>query len=145
MTTCTTKSELKQLIKEVLREELFNNSKKHFTESTAKNTDMELCSNCGKAVGSSGKINTFGEYFCLNCWLDYQKTDKFQADLFTLIAYGIVDLPYEDFYEKTERMTRAWNKYKSQMRYKYPDLDLSNIADKFDIRVNEFLGIEGLL
>ena len=78
-----TKLELREMIREALREELSIATK--LTENT--NRTM---------------TNVFGETFTLDEWDDYLNTDKAQVDRFVMVANGeldLSDLP-ENFYDE---------------------------------------------
>ena len=118
-----TKSELKEMLREALIEELSKATK--LTE----NTNRTL-------------TNVFGETFTIDEWEAYLETDKALVDKYIMVVKKELTLPEDNFYEEVEKMNAAWNKYKQELPY--PESVKARIEKNFNFAVDTFLKDEDL-
>lgn len=132
------KSELRQIIREVLREELSTKYKKYKKLKEA----LSRCTNCG-CESEELTANAFGEKLCDDCWDNFINSERGLVDAYEQIAAGETFLldASADPYAKEEEIAKAWNKYRKELVY--PAAKCEKIEAKYEKEVTDYLFGEG--
>lgn len=124
-----TKSELKQMIREALREELASKKKLH--------ESVGCCTACG-AVADYLTSNIFGENLCDDCWDEFISTERGLVDLYELVAKGNPRLlGTYNAHDREAEVSAAWNKYRKD--FKYPKEKIARIEANYDRVITNYL------
>ena len=134
-----TKSELRRMIREVLKEELF--AHKTLKEDTGRN--FGRCTRCG--AEAELESNAFGEKLCIDgCWDDFINEERGLVDAYEMVANGETFLlDVADPYAKDKELTNAWNKYRKDLIYS--EEECAAIEAKYEKEVTDYLFGEGAL
>lgn len=103
-----TKLELREMIKEVLREEL---SRKGLNE-----TWYSTCPECG--ADQISMRTSFGQEICQDCYNKYADSDKGQIEVFLALIDGRIDSSKLSATE-LKAAVDAWEKYRYELPFMY--------------------------
>ena len=146
MATKITKSELKNMIREALREEL-SKTKLCETKLRLKETN-NVCLICGKPIDKrDGYCNTiFGPVHDDTCWDEFTDTDEWLADNYHTFAIGESDdfiIPdgadadwSSDVTESAAMAEEAWKRLRSAGKLPFSVAECSEIEQEFKARLN---------
>jgi hypothetical protein len=104
-----TKSELKAMIKEVLKEEL---SRKRLNE-----TWYSTCPECG-AENKVLEFTSFGQEICQDCYNKYADSEKGQIEVFIALVDGRTESS-ELSAAELKAAADAWEKYRYELPFMY--------------------------